>query len=237
MKFFTFNLTVLLQLSLGNSNNNNIYPTVIARAQDSIVNQIELPIAAPEKDTSFLMPVDSIYTITGRGTVATGRIARGTIQTGDAIEIIGLQNRVLSSTVTGVEISSIMGEKGIAGDSVGLLLRGIERFDIRRGMVICAPKSISVHTKFNCKAYILSREQGGRHTPFFNNYKPQFLILTADVIGEVELPPGTEMVMPGDSVNMTVKLFFPVALEKNFRITIREGKQTIGSGLVTEIIR
>jgi elongation factor Tu len=196
-----------------------------------------IPIPPRVLDKPFLMPVEDVFSITGRGTVATGRIERGTIHTGDAVEIIGLMDQSLKSTVTGVEMFRKLLDDGAAGDNVGILLRGIEKDDIRRGMVICAPGSITPHTEFKCEVYVLSKEEGGRHTPFFNKYRPQFYMRTTDVTGEVTLPSGVEMVMPGDNIQMTVKLITPIAMEKGLRFAIREGGRTVGAGQVTEIIK
>ncbi len=188
-------------------------------------------------DQPFLMPVEDIFSITGRGTVATGRIERGRIHTGDPVEIIGLQEGSMKSTVTGVEMFRKILDEGEAGDNVGLLLRGIDKNEIKRGMVVCAPGTVTPHTEFKCEVYVLSKDEGGRHTPFFNNYRPQFYFRTTDVTGEVKLPDGLEMVMPGDNVSMTVKLIYPVAMEKGLRFAIREGGRTVGAGQVTEIIK
>ncbi len=195
---------------------------------------IPLPVRAVDKP--FLMPVEDIFSITGRGTVATGRIERGMIHTGDPVEIIGLQETKLKSTVTGVEMFRKILDEGEAGDNVGLLLRGIDKEEIKRGMVVCAPGSVKPHTEIKCEVYVLSKEEGGRHTPFFNKYRPQFYFRTTDVTGEVTLPDGVEMVMPGDNVTLTVKLIYPVAMEKGLRFAIREGGRTVGAGQVTEII-
>ncbi|MEI7801755.1 MAG: elongation factor Tu [Bacteroidota bacterium] len=197
----------------------------------------EIPLPARAKDKPFLMPVEDVFSITGRGTVATGRIERGIIHTGDAVEIVGLMESSLKSTVTGVEMFRKILDTGEAGDNAGLLLRGVEKDDIRRGMVICAPGSITPHTDFKCEVYVLSKEEGGRHTPFFNKYRPQFYMRTTDVTGEVELAAGVEMVMPGDNVSITVKLITPVAMEKGLRFAIREGGRTVGAGQVTEVLK
>jgi len=197
----------------------------------------EIPMPTRALDKPFLMPVEDVFSITGRGTVATGRIERGAIHTGDAVEIIGLQDQSLKSTVTGVEMFRKILDDGQAGDNVGLLLRGVEKDDISRGMVVCAPGSITPHTDFKCEVYVLSKEEGGRHTPFFNKYRPQFYLRTTDVTGEIELPSGVEMVMPGDNISLTVKLITPVAMEKGLRFAIREGGRTVGAGQVTEIIK
>jgi elongation factor Tu len=183
------------------------------------------------------MSVEDVFSITGRGTVATGRIERGIIKVGEAVEIVGLMDTPMSSTVTGVEMFKKLLDQGQAGDNAGLLLRGIEKKDIRRGMVICAPKSITPHTDFKAEVYVLSKEEGGRHTPFFNKYRPQFYFRTTDVTGECSLPEGTEMVMPGDNVSITVKLIQPIAMEKGLKFAIREGGRTVGAGQVTEIVK
>lgn len=196
-----------------------------------------IPIPPRPKDKPFLMPVEDVFSITGRGTVATGRIERGVINTGDNVEIVGFNEQSLKSTVTGVEMFRKILDEGEAGENVGLLLRGIEKDDIRRGMVVCAPGSITPHTDFKCEVYVLTKEEGGRHTPFFQNYRPQFYMRTTDVTGTVELPQGVEMVMPGDNVAITVKLITPVAMEKGLRFAIREGGRTVGAGQVTEIVK
>ncbi|MFN3795164.1 MAG: elongation factor Tu [Chitinophagaceae bacterium] len=207
----------------------------ITELMDAVDSYIPLP---PRPiDQAFLMSVEDVFSITGRGTVATGRIERGIIKVGDPVEIVGLMESPLNSTVTGVEMFKKLLDRGEAGDNAGLLLRGIEKKDIRRGMVICAPKSITPHTEFKCEVYVLSKEEGGRHTPFFNKYRPQFYFRTTDVTGEVELPAGTEMVMPGDNVSLTVKLISPIAMEKGLKFAIREGGRTVGAGQVTEIIK
>src|SRR6201986_4896595 len=193
----------------------------------------------PQRDVDkpFLMSVEDGFTITGRGTVATGRIERGVIKVGDNVEIVGFNEAPLTSTCTGVEMFKKLLDRGEAGDNAGILLRGIEKKDIRRGMVICAPKSITPHTDFKGEVYVLSKEEGGRHTPFFNKYRPQFYFRTTDVTGECELPAGVEMVMPGDNVNLTVKLIAPIAMEKGLKFAIREGGRTVGAGQVTEILK
>ena len=196
-----------------------------------------IPLPPRPVDQPFLMSVEDVFSITGRGTVATGRIERGVVKVGEAVEIVGLMEAPMSSTVTGVEMFKKLLDQGQAGDNAGLLLRGIEKKDIRRGMVICAPKTITPHTEFKCEVYVLSKEEGGRHTPFFNKYRPQFYLRTTDVTGEVELPSGVEMVMPGDNITLTVKLIIPVAMEKGLRFAIREGGRTVGAGQVTEIIK
>ena len=207
----------------------------VTELMDAVDSYIPLP---PRPiDQPFLMSVEDVFSITGRGTVATGRIERGIIKVGEACEIVGLMETPMSSTVTGVEMFKKLLDQGQAGDNAGLLLRGIEKKDIRRGMVICAPKSITPHTDFKAEVYVLSKEEGGRHTPFFNKYRPQFYFRTTDVTGECSLPEGTEMVMPGDNVSITVKLIQPIAMEKGLKFAIREGGRTVGAGQVTEILK
>jgi len=196
-----------------------------------------IPLPPRPVDQPFLMSVEDVFSITGRGTVATGRIERGRIKVGEAIEIVGLQDAPLSSTVTGVEMFRKLLDQGEAGDNAGLLLRGIEKTQIRRGMVLCKPGSITPHTEFKGEVYVLSKEEGGRHTPFFNKYRPQFYFRTTDVTGEVTLPAGTEMVMPGDNTSLSVVLIQPIAMEKGLKFAIREGGRTVGAGQVTEIIK
>ena len=207
----------------------------VTELMDAVDSYIPLP---PRPiDQPFLMSVEDVFSITGRGTVATGRIERGIIKVGEACEIVGLMETPMSSTVTGVEMFKKLLDQGQAGDNAGLLLRGIEKKDIRRGMVICAPKTITPHTDFKAEVYVLSKEEGGRHTPFFNKYRPQFYFRTTDVTGECSLPEGTEMVMPGDNVSITVKLIQPIAMEKGLKFAIREGGRTVGAGQVTEIVK
>jgi len=185
------------------------------------------------------MPIEDVFSITGRGTVATGRIERGVINSGDSVEIIGMMKegqKPLTSTVTGVEMFRKILTRGEAGDNAGLLLRGINKEDIKRGMVICKPGSVNPHKKFKCEVYVLGKDEGGRHTPFFNGYRPQFYFRTTDVTGDVNLPEGVEMVMPGDNVNLEVSLINSIAMEKGLRFAIREGGRTVGAGQVTEII-
>jgi len=196
-----------------------------------------IPLPPRPVDQPFLMSVEDVFSITGRGTVATGRIERGRIKVGEAIEIVGLQDAPLSSTVTGVEMFRKLLDAGEAGDNAGLLLRGIEKTQIRRGMVLCKPGSITPHTEFKGEVYVLSKEEGGRHTPFFNKYRPQFYFRTTDVTGEVTLPAGTEMVMPGDNTSLSVVLIQPIAMEKGLKFAIREGGRTVGAGQVTEIVK
>jgi elongation factor Tu len=188
-------------------------------------------------DLPFLMSVEDVFSITGRGTVATGRIERGKIRVGEAMEVVGLMEKPLTTTCTGVEMFKKLLDEGEAGDNAGLLLRGIEKTQIRRGMVLCKPGSITPHTEFKGEVYVLSKEEGGRHTPFFNKYRPQFYFRTTDVTGEVTLNAGTEMVMPGDNTNLSVKLIQPIAMEKGLKFAIREGGRTVGAGQVTEIIK
>ena len=206
---------------------------------DELMEAVDTYIPLPPRpvDMPFLMSVEDVFSITGRGTVATGRIERGRVKVGEAIEIVGLMEAPLSSTVTGVEMFKKLLDEGEAGDNAGLLLRGIEKSQIRRGMVLCKPGSITPHTEFKGEVYVLSKEEGGRHTPFFNKYRPQFYFRTTDVTGEVTLPAGTEMVMPGDNINLTVKLIQPIAMEKGLKFAIREGGRTVGAGQVTEILK
>ncbi|MES2480270.1 MAG: elongation factor Tu [Bacteroidota bacterium] len=196
-----------------------------------------IPLPPRAVDQPFLMSVEDVFTITGRGTVATGRIERGVIKVGENVEIVGFNEDPLTSTCTGVEMFKKLLDRGEAGDNAGILLRGIEKKDIRRGMVICAPKSITPHTEFKGEVYVLSKDEGGRHTPFFNKYRPQFYFRTTDVTGECMLPEGVEMVMPGDNVNLHVVLIAPIAMDKGLKFAIREGGRTVGAGQVTEIIK
>jgi elongation factor Tu len=206
---------------------------------DELMDAVDTYIPLPPRpvDQPFLMSVEDVFSISGRGTVATGRIERGRIKVGEPVEIVGLMEKPLNSTVTGVEMFKKLLDQGEAGDNAGLLLRGIEKNQIRRGMVLCKPGSITPHTEFKGEVYVLSKEEGGRHTPFFNKYRPQFYFRTTDVTGEVELPAGTEMVMPGDNTSLTVKLIAPIAMEKGLKFAIREGGRTVGAGQVTEIIK
>jgi elongation factor Tu len=209
------------------------------KAVEDLMEAVDSYIPLPPRpiDQAFLMSVEDVFTITGRGTVATGRIERGVIKVGDNVEIVGFNEAALTSTCTGVEMFKKLLDRGEAGDNAGLLLRGIEKKDIRRGMVICAPKTITPHTEFKGEVYVLSKEEGGRHTPFFNKYRPQFYFRTTDVTGECMLPAGVEMVMPGDNVNLHVTLIAPIAMEKGLKFAIREGGRTVGAGQVTEIIK
>jgi len=209
------------------------------KAIDQLMAAVDTYIPLPPRpvDLPFLMSVEDVFSITGRGTVATGRIERGRIKVGEGIEIVGLQDAPLTSTVTGVEMFRKLLDQGEAGDNAGLLLRGIEKNQIRRGMVLCKPGSITPHTEFKGEVYVLSKEEGGRHTPFFNKYRPQFYFRTTDVTGEVTLPAGTEMVMPGDNTSLHVVLIQPIAMEKGLKFAIREGGRTVGAGQVTDIIK
>jgi len=209
------------------------------KAVEELMDAVDTYIPLPPRpvDQPFLMSVEDVFSITGRGTVATGRIERGRVKVGEGVEIVGLMEKPLNSTVTGVEMFRKLLDEGEAGDNAGLLLRGIEKNQIRRGMVICKPGSITPHTEFKGEVYVLSKEEGGRHTPFFNKYRPQFYFRTTDVTGEVELPGGTEMVMPGDNTALTVKLIAPIAMEKGLKFAIREGGRTVGAGQVTEILK
>jgi elongation factor Tu len=207
----------------------------INELMDAVDSYIPLPPRLV--DLPFLMSVEDVFSITGRGTVATGRIERGRIKVGEAIEIVGLMEKPLNSTCTGVEMFKKLLDEGEAGDNAGLLLRGIEKTQIRRGMVLCKPGSITPHTEFKGEVYVLSKEEGGRHTPFFNKYRPQFYFRTTDVTGEVTLNAGTEMVMPGDNTSLNVVLIQPIAMEKGLKFAIREGGRTVGAGQVTEIVK
>jgi elongation factor Tu len=205
----------------------------ITELMDAIDSYIPEPVR--ETDKPFLMPVEDVFSITGRGTVATGRIERGIIKVGETVEIVGM-NSEKSTTVTGVEMFRKLLDEGRAGDNVGLLLRGVAKDEVERGMVLAKPKSITPHTKFKAEVYVLTKEEGGRHTPFFNGYRPQFYFRTTDVTGSLELPAGTEMVMPGDNIKMTVTLGAPIAMEEKLRFAIREGGRTVGAGVVTKIL-
>ncbi|MBV6425893.1 MAG: Elongation factor Tu [Haliscomenobacter sp.] len=213
------------------------YVQAIHDLMDAVDNEIPEPVRLV--DQPFLMPIEDVFSITGRGTVATGRIERGVINVGESVEIVGMMKpgeKPLTSTVTGVEMFRKLLDRGEAGDNAGLLLRGIEKTQIRRGMVICAPNSVKPHMKFKCEVYVLSKDEGGRHTPFFNGYRPQFYFRTTDVTGDCMLPGGVEMVMPGDNVSLEVNLLSPIAMEKGLRFAIREGGRTVGAGQVTEIL-
>ena len=228
------NTPVILGSALGALNGEAKWVESIMKLMEEVDNYIELPKRDTEKD--FLMPVEDVFSITGRGTVATGRIETGIANTGDEIDIIGMGAEKLKSTVTGVEMFRKILDRGEAGDNVGILLRGIEKTDISRGMVICKPGSVTPHSKFKAEVYILKKEEGGRHTPFHNNYRPQFYVRTTDVTGNIVLPDGVEMVMPGDNLTITVELISPIALNLGLRFAIREGGRTVGAGQVTEIL-
>jgi elongation factor Tu len=208
-------------------------------AIDELMEAVDTYIPLPPRpiDQAFLMSVEDVFTITGRGTVATGRIERGIVKVGEAVEIVGLREDSMASTCTGVEMFKKLLDEGQAGDNAGILLRGVEKKDIRRGMVICKPGSITPHTQFKGEVYVLNKDEGGRHTPFFQKYRPQFYFRTTDVTGEVTLPEGTEMVMPGDNINLAVTLIQPIAMEKGLKFAIREGGRTVGAGQVTEIVK
>jgi len=227
-------IPVIRGSALGGLNGDAAWVEKIMELMNAVDEYIPVPPRAV--DLPFLMPVEDVFSITGRGTVATGRVERGVVNSNETVDIIGLGAEKLSSVVTGVEMFRKILDRGEAGDNVGLLLRGIDKNQIRRGMVICKPGSVTPHTKFKAEVYVLSKEEGGRHTPFFNKYRPQFYFRTTDVTGEVILPDGMEMIMPGDNVTITVQLIAPIAMEKNLRFAIREGGRTIGAGQVTEIL-
>lgn len=228
------NAPVIRGSALGALNGEEKWVNTVLELMEAVDEYIPLPVRAIDKP--FLMPIEDVFSITGRGTVATGRIERGVIKVGEKVQIVGFMEKPLETTVTGVEMFRKLLDQGEAGDNAGLLLRGIDKNEIRRGMVIAAPNSITPHTKFKGQVYVLKKEEGGRHTPFFTNYRPQFYLRTTDVTGICNLPEGVEMVMPGDNVTITVELITPVAIEKGLRFAIREGGRTIGAGQVTEII-
>ena len=237
LSFYEFdgdNIPVIQGSALGGLNGEAEWVEKIVELMDAVDTHIPLPERLIDKD--FLMPVEDVFSITGRGTVATGRIERGVINSGDPVDILGMGAENLKSTVTGVEMFRKILDRGEAGDNTGLLLRGIEKSDIRRGMVICKPGSVTPHAHFKAEVYVLSKEEGGRHTPFFNKYRPQFYLRTTDVTGEIKLPEGVEMVMPGDNITIEVELINKVAMEKGLRFAIREGGRTVGAGQVTEIL-
>jgi elongation factor Tu len=225
---------VIAGSALGALNGEQKWVDTVMQLMDAVDSWIELP--ARDVDKPFLMPVEDVFTITGRGTVATGRIETGVANTGDSVDIIGMGAEKLTSTVTGVEMFRKILDRGEAGDNVGILLRGIEKSDIKRGMVIVKPGSVKPHAKFKAEVYVLKKEEGGRHTPFHNNYRPQFYVRTTDVTGTINLPDGVEMVMPGDNLTITVDLLSPIALSIGLRFAIREGGRTVGAGQVTEIL-
>ena len=228
------NSPVIKGSALGALNGEPKWVATVEELMNAVDNWIEQPVR--DQDKPFLMPIEDVFSITGRGTVATGRIESGVINTGDPVDIIGMGAEKLTSTVTGVEMFRKILDRGEAGDNVGLLLRGIEKTDIRRGMVIAKQGSVTPHKKFKAEVYILSKEEGGRHTPFHNKYRPQFYVRTTDVTGEIFLPDGVEMVMPGDNLTITVELLQPIALNVGLRFAIREGGRTVGAGQVTEIL-
>ncbi|WP_338833626.1 Elongation factor Tu [Moorella humiferrea] len=203
-----------------------------------LMDAVDSYIPTPERDVDkpFLMPIEDVFTITGRGTVTTGRVERGKVKVGDEVEIIGLRDQVRKTVVTGVEMFRKILDEAVAGDNIGTLLRGVERKEVERGMVLAKPGSIKPHTKFNAEVYVLTKEEGGRHTPFFNGYRPQFYFRTTDVTGVVKLPEGVEMVMPGDNIRMSIELITPIAIEEGLRFAIREGGRTVGAGVVTGIV-
>ena len=228
------NTPIVTGSALGALNGEGEWVTKVDELMAAVDSWIPEPVRDNEKP--FLMPIEDVFTITGRGTVATGRIETGVANTGDAVDIIGMGAEKLASTVTGVEMFRKILDRGEAGDNVGILLRGIEKTDIKRGMVICKPGSVSPHQKFEAEVYILKKEEGGRHTPFHNKYRPQFYIRTTDVTGEIFLPKGTDMVMPGDNLTITVELIAGVAMNEGLRFAIREGGRTVGAGQITKLL-
>ena len=237
LNFYNFdgdNAPIIRGSALGALNGDPQWEAKVMELMDAVDEYIPLPVRDNEKP--FLRPVEDIFSITGRGTVATGRIETGVIHTGDEVQIIGLGDEPKKSTVTGVEMFRKILDEGEAGDNVGLLLRGIDKKDVKRGQVISKPGSITPHKKFQAEIYVLKKEEGGRHTPFHNKYRPQFFIRTLDITGEISLPEGTEMVMPGDNVTIQVELIYPVAINEGLRFAIREGGRTVGAGQVTKIL-
>jgi elongation factor Tu len=237
LSFYDFpgdDIPVVQGSALGGLNDDAAWVPKIMELMTAVDDYIPLPERLVDLD--FLMPVEDVFSITGRGTVATGRIERGVINTGDSIDILGMGAEDLSSTITGVEMFRKILDRGEAGDNVGLLLRGVDKEQIKRGMVICKPGTVTPHTHFKAEVYVLSKEEGGRHTPFFNKYRPQFYLRTTDVTGEIKLPEGVEMVMPGDNVTIDVTLINKVAMEQGLRFAIREGGRTVGAGQITEIL-
>ncbi|MBC8343319.1 MAG: elongation factor Tu [Bacteroidetes bacterium] len=237
LTFYEFdgdNTPIIQGSALGGLNGEAQWVEKVKELMESVDTYIPVPPRAIDKP--FLMPIEDVFSITGRGTVATGRIERGVVNVGEKIQIVGFMDKPLETTCTGVEMFRKLLDRGEAGDNAGLLLRGIDKDEIRRGMVIAAPGSITPHTKFKGEVYILKKEEGGRHTPFFTNYRPQFYLRTTDVTGVVHLPDGVEMVMPGDNITISVELITPVAMDKGLRFAIREGGRTIGAGQVTEIV-
>jgi elongation factor Tu len=237
LNFYNFdgdNLPIIQGSALGALNGDPQWEAKVLELMEAVDEYIPIPPRDNEKP--FLMPVEDVFSITGRGTVATGRIETGIIKVQEEVEIIGLGEKPRKSVVTGVEMFRKLLDQGEAGDNVGLLLRGIDKKEIKRGQVVARPNTITPHTKFKAEIYVLKKEEGGRHTPFHNRYRPQFYLRTLDITGEVELPEGVEMVMPGDNVTITVTLIYPVALNLNLRFAIREGGRTVGAGQITEII-
>ena len=237
LSFYDYNgddTPIVLGSALGALNGEQKWVDTVLKLMEEVDAWIELPKRDVDKD--FLMPVEDVFSITGRGTVATGRIETGVANTADEVDIIGMGAEKMKSTITGVEMFRKILDRGEAGDNVGILLRGIEKTDIKRGMVICKPGSVKPHAKFKAEVYILKKEEGGRHTPFHNNYRPQFYVRTTDVTGNIVLPDGVEMVMPGDNLTITVDLLQPIALNVGLRFAIREGGRTVGAGQVTEIL-
>ena len=237
LSFYDFpgdDIPIIQGSALGGLNGDAKWVEKIEELMTAVDEFIPIPTRLTDKD--FLMPVEDVFSITGRGTVATGRIERGVINSGDPVDIIGMGAEDLKSTITGVEMFRKILDRGEAGDNVGLLLRGVEKDQIKRGMIICKPASVTPHQKFKAEVYVLSKEEGGRHTPFFNKYRPQFYCRTTDVTGEIMLPENIEMVMPGDNLTIEVSLINKIAMEKGLRFAIREGGRTVGSGQVTEIL-
>ncbi|MDD2278421.1 MAG: elongation factor Tu [Bacteroidales bacterium] len=237
LSFYNFdgdNAPVIRGSALGGLNGEEKWVDKVMELMDAVDNYI--PIPPRENEKPFLLPVEDVFSITGRGTVATGRIETGVVNTGDEIELIGLGVEKRKTVCTGVEMFRKILDRGEAGDNVGLLLRGVDKNEIKRGMVLAKPNSIKPHTLFKAEVYVLKKEEGGRHTPFHNNYRPQFYLRTLDITGEIQLPEGVEMVMPGDNVTITVKLIYPVAINQGLRFAIREGGRTVGAGQVIEIV-
>jgi elongation factor Tu len=227
-------IPVILGSALGALNGEPAWEEKVVELMEAVDSYIPTP--ARDIDKPFLMPIEDVFSITGRGTVVTGRIERGVINVQNPVEIIGMQETKLNSVCTGVEMFRKLLDRGEAGDNVGLLLRGIDKTAVQRGMVVCKPGSVTPHKEFECEVYVLSKEEGGRHTPFFKGYRPQFYFRTTDVTGDIELPAGVEMVMPGDNTQFTVKLIVPVAMEQGLRFAIREGGRTVGAGVVSKIL-
>lgn len=238
LSFYQFdgnNIPIVRGSALGALNGDAKWEESVMQLMEAVDSYIPVPVR--EVDKPFLMSVEDVFTITGRGTVVTGRIERGVVNTGEEVEIVGMREASIKSTVTGVEMFRKTLDRGEAGDNVGLLLRGIEKNDVWRGMVVAKPGSITPHTEFKAEVYVLKKEEGGRHTPFHNEYRPQFYFRTTDVTGEIKLPEGREMVMPGDNVTISVKLIVPVAMDKGLRFAIREGGRTVGAGQVIEVVK